>query len=151
MQNGGNLHSTTQMGVRYFKWSLEVKMYFLIEKTFKYFCLKQQASHKNGFRSLLQKMLYSVHLGRGIIIATIDHAGECAADTEHSGDTPHAHCHNHNIIYHIKSVYKKAEHGTVLSRVLSSVHYIRYPTHTQNIGTLFISTAMLSCTAKWFY
>ena len=83
--------------------------------------------HKNGFRSLLQKMLYSVHLGRGIIIATIDHAGECAADTEHSGDTPHAHCHNHNIIYHIKSGYKKAEHGTVLSRVLSSVHYIRYP------------------------
>ena len=151
LQNGGNLHSTAQMGVRYFKWSLEVKMYFLIEKTFKYFCLKQQASHKNGFRSLLQKMLYSVHLGRGIIIATIDHAGECAADTEHSGDTPHAHCHNHNIIYHIKSVYKKAEHGTVLSRVLSSVHYIRYPTHTQNIGTLFISTVMLSCTAKWFY
>ena len=79
-------------------------MYFLIEKTFKYFCLKQQASHKNGFRSLLQKMVYSVHLGRGIIIATIDHAGECAADMEHSGDTPHAHCHNHNIIYHIKSV-----------------------------------------------
>ena len=126
LQNGGNLHSTAQMGVRYFKWSLEVKMYFLIEKTFKYFCLKQQASHKNGFRSLLQKMLYSVHLGRGIIIATIDHAGECAADTEHSGDTPHAHCHNHNIIYHIKSVYTKAEHGTLLSLVLSSVYYIRY-------------------------
>ena len=46
-------------------------------------------------------MLYSVHLGRGIIIATIDHAGECVVDTEHSGDRPHAHCHNLNIIYHI--------------------------------------------------
>ena len=161
LQNGGNLHSTTQMGIRYFKWSLEVKMYFLIEKTFKYFCLKQQASHKNGFRSLLQKMLYSVHLGRGIIIATIDHAGECAADTEHSGDTPHAHCHNHNIIYHIKSVYKiqkKAEHGTLLSLVLSSVHYIldRYPYSKYRdplhvVVIMFISTVMLSCTAKWFY
>ena len=115
LQNGGNLHSRTQMGVRYFKWSLEVKMYFLIEKTFKYFCLKQQASHKNGFRSLLQKMLYSVHLGRGIIIATIDHAGECAADTEHSGDTPHAHCHNHNIIYHIKNRVHKSPHKFMLT------------------------------------
>ena len=117
--------------------------------------------HKNGFRSLLQKMLYSVHLGRGIIIATIDHAGECAADTEHSGDTPHAHCHNHNIIYHIKSVYiykSRTWHFIIIiacpfTSSLLDTHQkdsinnnrVFLDTHTQNIGTLCM------CCSQHFY